>query len=459
MRISVIGTGYLGATHAACLAEMGFEVIGMDTDPAKVAALAEGRLPFHEPELPELLRKHVQSGRLKFTTSMAETAAFANVHFLAVGTPQAGTDGTADVSQIDGALRALLAHVDEDALVIGKSTVPVGTARRLASMAKKLAHPGATVELAWNPEFLREGYAVKDTLAPDRLVFGTDNGAGLPILRTVYATALAAGTPLVETDFETAELVKVAANAFLATKISFINAFAEITEVAGGDITTLADAIGMDERIGRRFLNAGVGFGGGCLPKDIRALQARTRELGLSQTMDFLSSVDAVNLRRRDKVVELVEAAIAGSGPRPKVAVLGASFKPESDDVRDSPALDVAARLHERGHAVSVFDPIARTSAAQRCPELHYPDTLDGAAAGADVVVLLTEWRQFRELEPAALDTLVRSRNIIDGRNVLDAGEWLDGGWNFWQLGRKPAEGSAGSPDATAELDVLAVRA
>ncbi|MBP2414029.1 UDPglucose 6-dehydrogenase [Arthrobacter stackebrandtii] len=459
MRISVIGTGYLGATHAACLAEMGFEVIGMDTDPAKVAALAEGRLPFHEPALPELLRKHVQSGRLRFTTSMAETAAFANVHFLAVGTPQASEDGTADVSQIDGALRALLAHVDQDALVIGKSTVPVGTARRLASMAKKLARPGTTVELAWNPEFLREGYAVKDTLAPDRLVFGTDSGTGLPILRNVYATALAAGTPLVETDFETAELVKVAANAFLATKISFINAFAEITEVAGGDITTLADAIGMDERIGRRFLNAGVGFGGGCLPKDIRALQARTRELGLGNTMDFLASVDALNLRRRDKVVELVELALTGSGARPQVAILGASFKPESDDVRDSPALDVAARLHERGFAVSVFDPIARHSAAQRRPELDYPETIEGAVAGADAVVLLTEWRQFRELVPGDLDALVRRRNIIDGRNVLDAAQWLDGGWNFWQLGRKPADGCAAVPAAAAGLDALAVRA
>ena len=456
MRITVIGTGYLGATHAACLAEIGFEVLGVDTDPAKVAALNAGRLPFHEPALPELLAKHVASGRLAFTTSMADAADFSDIHFLAVGTPQSGDDGHADMSQIDGAVRSLVAHSTRDALIIGKSTVPVGTARRLASMARKLAHPDTTVDVAWNPEFLREGYAVKDTLTPDRLVFGTEDPRALATLRAVYAQAIAAGTPVVETDFETAELVKVAANAFLATKISFINAFSEITEVAGGNIATLADAIGMDARIGRRFLNAGLGFGGGCLPKDIRALQARTRELGLDTTMDFLAAVDQVNLRRRDKVVDVVDSMLHAAGPGAKVAVLGASFKPESDDVRDSPALDVAERLDGLGYAVSVFDPVARDSARRRSPQLDYPETLEEAVSGAEMVLLLTEWGQFRSLQPGDLDSLVAGRRILDARNVLDAAHWIDAGWDMVQLGRKPEDTSASRAAAAVDMAVQA---
>ncbi|NVM94852.1 UDP-glucose dehydrogenase family protein [Arthrobacter wenxiniae] len=456
MRITVIGTGYLGATHAACLAEIGFEVLGIDTDAAKVAALNAGVLPFHEPDLPGLLRKHTESGRLRFSTSMEEAANFADVHFLAVGTPQSGHAGRADMSQIDGAFRSLLGQISHDALIIGKSTVPVGTARRLASMARKLGPTGAEIQVAWNPEFLREGYAVQDTLRPDRLVFGTDQPGPLGVLRSVYAQAIAAGTPVVETDFETAELVKVAANAFLATKISFINAFSEITETAGGDISTLADAIGMDARIGRRFLNAGLGFGGGCLPKDIRALQARTQELGLDLTMDFLSAVDQVNLRRRDKVVELVEQTLGGSDISAKVAVLGASFKPESDDVRDSPALDVAARLDGLGYEVCVYDPIAQESARRRCPQLEYPDTMEEAVAGAEMVLLLTEWQQFRTLQPADLDSLVSGRRILDGRNVLDAATWLDAGWQLMQLGRKTEPVTELATSATAANGVLA---
>lgn len=438
MRVTVIGTGYLGATHAACLAEIGFEVLGVDTDPSKIAALSAGSLPFHEPELPSLLRKHVVSGRLAFTTSMAEAANFADVHFLAVGTPQANTDGTADLSQIDEAVRSLMRYVSRDSLIIGKSTVPVGTARRLSNLVQSLACPGTEVHVAWNPEFLREGFAVQDTLEPDRLVFGTNNDSSLRTLHKVYEAAIAAGTPVIETDFETAELVKVAANAFLATKISFINAFSEITEVAGGDIQTLADAIGMDKRIGRRFLNAGVGFGGGCLPKDIRALQARTRELGLEQTLDFLAAVDHINLRRRDKAVEIVLQALATESFGGKVAILGASFKPESDDVRDSPALDVAARLKGFGFNVAVFDPIAQDSARRRFPQLDYPASLESAVSDAQMVVLLTEWQEFKSLKPADLAPLVSARRILDGRNVLDARVWMEAGWEVHQLGRRP---------------------
>ncbi|MGY3564823.1 UDP-glucose dehydrogenase family protein [Sinomonas sp. RB5] len=436
MRISVIGTGYLGATHAACMAELGFEVLGVDIDPAKIEALANGVLPFHEPALPALLRKHVATGQLRFTTSLEEAGAWADVHFIGVGTPQRAGEHAADLTFVEAAVRSLAESITKDALIVGKSTVPVGTARRLRELIDRHADGALRIGLAWNPEFLREGFAVRDTLSPDRLVFGVDNAEDEDLLRAVYADALAADTPLIVTDFETAELVKVAANAFLATKISFINAFAEITESVGGDIRTLADAIGYDARIGRRFLNAGVGFGGGCLPKDIRALQARASELGLDRTMRFLSEVDLINLRRRDRVVHLAETML---GPLlgKKVAVLGVAFKPDSDDVRDSPALDIAVRLFNSGADVAVYDPEGNANAAKRFPRLGYVDSLDAAVTDADLVLLLTEWNEFRQLKPADIVPLTEGRKIIDGRNVLDPAEWEHAGWDFAALGKR----------------------
>lgn len=461
-RLSVIGTGYLGATHAACMAELGFEVLGVDVDPEKIARLSRGEVPFHEPGLPELLRTHVESGRLRFTTDVAEAARWADVHFIGVGTPQKVGESGADLRYVDAAVASLAAAIDRDALIVGKSTVPVGTARRLAAMVRRVrAEAGlpGEVELAWNPEFLREGFAVKDTLTPDRLVIGTDGPRAEPVLRRVYARQLAADTPWISTDLETAELVKVAANAFLATKISFINAFSEITEAVGGDIGTLADAIGHDARIGRRFLNAGVGFGGGCLPKDIRALQARVSELGLDRTMRFLAEVDDINLRRRDRVVDLAvqvlsaardagrgEAAAyggktTGSGVEvlrgARIAVLGVTFKPDSDDVRDSPALDVANRLYTAGADVRVHDPEGNANAAARFPRLDYVDSLEEAVEGAELTLLLTEWQAFREMDPAAVGALVDARLLIDGRNVLDVAAWAEHGWTVVGLGHR----------------------
>ena len=461
-RLSVIGTGYLGATHAACMAELGFEVLGVDVDPAKIERLARGEVPFHEPGLPELLRTHVASGRLRFTTDVAEAARWADVHFIGVGTPQKVGETAADLSYVDAAVASLAAAIDRDALIVGKSTVPVGTARRLAELVRTVrAEAGlpGEVELAWNPEFLREGFAVKDTLTPDRLVVGVAGPRAEPLLREVYAAQLAADTPWICTDLETAELVKVAANAFLATKISFINAFSEITETVGGDIGTLADAIGLDTRIGRRFLNAGVGFGGGCLPKDIRALQARVSELGLDRTMRFLAEVDDINLRRRDRVVDLAvqmlsatHATEAGAsaprggkttGPaRPvlqgrRIAVLGVTFKPDSDDVRDSPALDVANRLFTAGADVRVYDPEGNANAAARFPRLDYVGSADAALEGAELVLLLTEWAEFRALDPEEAGRRVASRLLIDGRNVLDVGAWGEAGWTVVGLGHR----------------------
>lgn len=429
--ISVIGCGYLGAVHAASMAELGHDVVGIDVDESKIAALSAGSAPFFEPGLPELLERGISRGRLRFTTDTA-AARGAAVHFVAVGTPQRAGSDAADLRYVDAAFAGLVPHLAPGDLVVGKSTVPVGTAARLAADVE-----AAGARLVWNPEFLREGFAVADTLTPDRLVYGVrpgDDGA-VALLDEVYETALAAGTPRVVTDFATAELVKVAANAFLATKISFINAMAEVAEATGADVTQLADAIGYDARIGRRFLNAGLGFGGGCLPKDIRGFMARADELGVGSSLEFLRDVDAINLRRRDRVVDIAAEAL-GSLDGARIAVLGLAFKPDSDDVRDSPALDVAARLRSLGAHVRATDPEAIETSRRVRPELDYVATVEDAVRDADLVLLLTEWRAYRELTPSDLNGLVAARAIVDGRNVLDPAAWRAAGWTYWGMGR-----------------------
>ena len=430
MRMSVIGCGYLGAVHAAAMAELGHDVVGVDVDEAKIALLSAGKAPFFEPGLPGILASALASGRLRFTTDMAAVDD-ASVHFIAVGTPQTKDSYAADLTYVDAAVDALLPYIGEGDLVVGKSTVPVGTAARLAAV---VAPTGAS--LAWNPEFLREGYAVQDTISPDRLVYGIADPSSVDVLDEVYATALAAGAPRIVTDFATAELVKVAANAFLATKISFINAMAEIAEVTGADVTQLADAIGHDTRIGRRFLGAGVGFGGGCLPKDIRAFTARAEELGRGESVAFLKEVDAINLRRRQRVADLAVDALGGSVNGRKIAVLGVTFKPHSDDVRDSPALDVAVRLKGLGAEVVVTDPEGIDNARLRHPQLLYTSVAEEALRHADLVVLVTEWPQFTSLDPREVGELVRHRRVIDGRNALDPTAWKDAGFTYAGLGR-----------------------
>jgi UDPglucose 6-dehydrogenase len=435
MRISVIGCGYLGAVHAASMAHLGHDVVGIDVDEAKIASLAAGRAPFFEPGLPGVLQSAAATGRLRFTTDLAE-AEDADVHFVAVGTPQIADGDAADMRFVDAAFASLLDHVKPGDLIVGKSTVPVGTAARLAELIAG-KQPDAT--LAWNPEFLREGFAVKDTVSPDRLVYGVPDGeAGeraARLLDEVYASAVAAGTPVIVTDYATAELVKVSANAFLATKISFINAMAEIAEATGADVTKLADAIGHDARIGRRFLNAGVGFGGGCLPKDIRAFSARARELGRGEAVQFLDEVDKINLRRRTRVVELVREEAGGlAGVR--VGVLGLAFKPHSDDIRDSPALEIAMRLAEAGAIVTATDPEALENARRRAPGLSFAATSEEAVRDADVILLITEWPEFTELDPVAVGELVAHRTVIDGRNALDPASWRAAGWTYRGLGR-----------------------
>jgi len=436
LKLSVIGTGYLGATHAACMASLGFEVIGFDTEASKIDLLSKGKVPFYEPELEELLSEQIKSGRLTFTNNVADLAD-ADVHFICVGTPQIKNGNAADLTYVNSALESIAKYVKPGGLVVGKSTVPVGTATKLRNRLLEL-NPKA--DLAWNPEFLREGFAVEDTLRPNRLVVGVVNDSAEQILKEVYATNLKEKTPWVRADLPTAELVKVAANSFLATKISFINAMAEICEAAGGDVTVLAKAIGYDPRIGSRFLQAGIGFGGGCLPKDIRAFMARAEELGASQAVEFLKEIDAINLRARQRIIELVRKDLSDDLQGKKVAILGAAFKPDSDDVRDSPALDIAAQIQAAGATVTVHDPKAIANAQKRFPALDFADDVNTTLKDAEIVLHLTEWKIYREIDPVKVKSIVKTPIIIDGRNALDRELWQSAGWKFRALGRSHNE-------------------
>jgi UDPglucose 6-dehydrogenase len=435
MRMSVIGTGYLGAVHAACMAHLGHDVVACDTDASKIAKLSAGTSPFYEPGFDELLVAVLGTGRLRFTTSVQEAVSGASVHFVCVGTPQLPGSDAADVQYVDSAFSSVAANADADGLIVGKSTVPVGTAQRLAAQLAN-ASSSHRLELAWNPEFLREGKAIEDTLDPDRLVFGVTSEYAEKTLQEVYRSLLDAGTPHLTADLATSELVKVAANAFLATKISFINAMAEVCEVAGADVVTLSRALGYDDRIGPRFLNAGLGFGGGCLPKDIRAFSARAGELGASHALRFLHEVDKINIRRREKAVDVARAVVGGEFLGKSIAVLGAAFKPNSDDVRDSPALNVAAAMHLKGADVRVHDPKAIDNARARFPTLGYFGSAEEACRNADLIVLATEWQEYCTIDPVSFRSVVREPRLLDTRNAVDREYWSAAGWQVHGLGR-----------------------
>ena len=436
LKLSVIGTGYLGATHAACMSSLGFEVIGFDTEVSKIELLSKGQVPFYEPGLEELLEEQIKSGRLSFTTNI-NGLADCDVHFICVGTPQVKGGNSADLTYVNSALESIAKLVKAGGLVVGKSTVPVGTAARLRN---RLIELNPKADLAWNPEFLREGFAVEDTLKPNRLVVGVVNDSAENILKEVYASNLKESTPWVRADLPTSELVKVAANSFLATKISFINAMAEICEAADGDVTVLAKAIGYDPRIGSRFLQAGIGFGGGCLPKDIRAFMARAEELGAKQAVEFLKEIDAINLRARQRIIELVRKDLSDNLQGKKVAILGAAFKPDSDDVRDSPALDIAVQIQAAGAIVTVHDPKAIANAQKRFPVLNFSTEINDTLKDAEIVLHLTEWRIYREIDPVKVKSLVKNATMIDGRNALDRQLWRNAGWKFRALGRSNNE-------------------
>ncbi|MET3812132.1 UDP-glucose/GDP-mannose dehydrogenase family protein [Arthrobacter sp. UYEF3] len=451
--ITVIGTGYLGATHAVCMASLGLTVTGIDVDAGKISSLSQGHLPFFEPGLEELLRTALDSGRLTFTTDFA-AAAGADVHFLCIGTPQAPDSPAADLTFVYAGVRRLAPHLTHKCLIAGKSTVPIGTAQRLTALVQATAPAGKLAELAWNPEFLREGHAIEDTLHPDRLVFGVPSDWAREQLTACYTPIIDGGTPVIVTDLATAELVKVAANSFLATKISYINAMAEICEATGADVNHLASALSYDNRIGGRFLKPGLGFGGGCLPKDIRAFAHRAKELGVGQAVGFLREVDAINQRRRQRTVDLITEMAFGDLTAVRITVLGAAFKPDSDDIRDAPALDVARMLHQGGARVTVYDPKAMGNASKTYPELAYAPTLEKAVAGAEIVALLTEWDEFRRADPAVLGELVQLRNIVDGRHALDAAAYRAAGWDYRALGT-PTPSTTGGPVPT-QLPALA---
>jgi UDPglucose 6-dehydrogenase len=431
VRLTVFGMGYLGLTHAVCMAELGHEVLGVEVDQVKVAKLAVGEVPFYEPGLAELLKKHLDTGLLTITTSYQDAADWGELYFIAVGTPQKKGSSAADLRYVEAVIDDLAPLVRRDVLILGKSTVPVGTCAKLVERVRELDND-ADIEIAWNPEFLREGYAVQDTVSPDRIVLGrTEGGRAETLTREVYAAILKQDTPFIVTDPETAELVKVSANAFLATKISFINAIAEVCDAVGADVRAVADAIGYDARIGRRFLNAGLGFGGGCLPKDIRAFMARAGELGASEALTFLREVDNVNMRRRTRMVEVTRGACNGALLGANIAILGAAFKPNSDDVRDSPALNVAGQLQLQGASVTVYDPKAIENSRKVFPTLSYASSARDACENADVVLVLTEWSEFTEINPAELSAIVRRTTVIDGRLCLDREWWTKCGWRY----------------------------
>ncbi len=432
LKLSVVGTGYLGATHAAAMSSLGFEVIGLDVDQEKIAKLLKGQVPFYEPHLSELLTEQIASGRLRFTNNFSDIAD-CDVHFICVGTPQLPNSLAADLQFVNSSFASVAEVAKSGALLVGKSTVPVGTAESLRALVAKI---NPNLELAWNPEFLREGFAVEDTLRPNRLVVGVTSDNAEAILKEVYQKLLDNDVPWIRSDLPTAELVKVAANSFLATKISFINAMAEICEAAGGDVTVLAKAIGYDPRIGARFLQAGIGFGGGCLPKDIRAFMARSEELGAKQSLEFLREIDSINLRARQRMIDLVRTDIGTDLKGKKIAVLGAAFKPDSDDVRDSPALDIALQLHEAGADVLIHDPKAIEPAQKRHPQLKFTDSVQECVSDSEIVLHLTEWQIYRELDPVETKKIVKSAVFIDGRNVLNRDAWVKAGWKFRAPGR-----------------------
>ncbi len=423
----------MGATHAVAMAELGHEVIGIEANPDRLRDLQNGVIPFFEPGLDEALQKVIAAGNITFKPDHDLESLEADIHFLCVGTPQLPGSYAANTGYLRDAVKALAPFLREDAVVAGKSTVPVGTAQELTALLA--AEAGFAPHLAWNPEFLREGTALEDSLRPDRIVIGVNDARSEELLRQVYKSITDLGTPFLVIDIPTAELVKVAANSFLATKISFINAMAEVAEVAGADAVQLAEAIGYDERIGNKFLRNGIGFGGGCLPKDIRAFMARAEELGVGKAVEFLADIDAVNLRRRDRVVEIAQREL-GSLQGKKVVVLGAAFKPNSDDLRDSPSIAIADLLKKAGASVVVHDPISLANVNKQHPHLTTEQSVELAAKDADALVLATEWQEYRNLDPAAIGSLVKHKLLIEGRNALPVEKWQAAGWRVIALGR-----------------------
>ncbi|MFB6533088.1 UDP-glucose dehydrogenase family protein [Streptomyces noursei] len=437
MRVSVIGCGHLGIPHAAAMAELGHDVLGVDLDQAKVARLNAGECPIFEVGLPELLARHVASGRLRFTTDISEAAGFAELHFIGVGTPIDADGRSYDTAQVYGAIRKLAPHLDRPCTIVGKSTVTVGTTSQVTALAQRLAPAGDQVDVVWNPEFLREGHAVEDTLRPDRLIAGVSTTEGEKAIRAVYAKIIDAGVPIFVTDPQTAELAKGAANTYLGLKISYINAVADMCEAAGGDVAQIVDILGIDPRIGAGGMRPGIGYGGGCLPKDVRAFTASAQQLGVEHAAALLRAAEVINENRTAVALDLITRAL---GDRPivgsRITVWGAAFKPGTNDVRESPALALAQRLQQVGATVTIHDPQAVATAMVRNPEFDYVEDLTASVDAADIVVLATEWPEYRHVDPQALVQHPATPLLVDCRTTLEPEPWRAAAWTVHQLGR-----------------------
>ncbi|OGQ95480.1 MAG: UDP-glucose 6-dehydrogenase [Deltaproteobacteria bacterium RIFOXYD12_FULL_57_12] len=435
MKLAIIGTGYVGLVSGACFSEFGHEVICVDNNGDKIAALCQGQIPIYEPGLTELVVKNVTGGRLRFTTNLAEAVPRAEAVFIAVGTPSSRRgDGYADLSYIYSAARDIAPHISGYTVVVDKSTVPVGTARQVARVIREV-NPAAEFDVASNPEFLREGAAINDFMRPDRVVVGVDNDRAAAVLRGIYSPLYLIETPVVITTPETAELIKYAANAFLAVKISYINEMATICEAVGADGIALAKGIGLDGRIGKKFLHPGPGYGGSCFPKDTLALLRTVQEYGVSARI--VEAAVEVNAAQKARMVKKIRDALGGSETGKTIGVLGLTFKPETDDMRDAPALTILPALIEKGARIVAHDPQGMREAAKYLPEgVEFVDNPYAVCAGADALVLMTEWNQYRALDLGRIKSGMRNSVFIDLRNVYAPEQVRSAGFSYFGVGR-----------------------
>ena len=440
MRIAVIGSGYVGLVSGACFSEFGVEVACVDLDKAKIEGLKNGKMPIYEPGLDALVASNVAAKRLSFTTDLAGAVKVADAVFIAVGTPSRRGDGHADLSYVFGAAEEIARSLDGYTVVVTKSTVPVGTGRKVAEIIRK-TRPDAVFDVVSNPEFLREGSAIGDFMRPDRVVIGAETERAQAVMKELYRPLFLNETPILFTKIETAELTKYAANSFLATKISFINEIADLCEALGADVQDVAKGIGLDGRIGRKFLHAGPGYGGSCFPKDCLALVQTARDAGAP--ISIVEAVIGVNDARKDAMAHRVIHACGSSVAGKTLAVLGVTFKPNTDDMRDSPSLDIIPALQKAGAAIRAFDPEGMKEAAKMMDNVDFCTNAYETMEGADAIVLITEWNEFRALDLPRVKSLLRTPTVIDLRNIYKPEDMSEAGFYYVSIGRPAVEPSA----------------
>ncbi len=441
MHIVMFGTGYVGLVTGACFSQFGWNVVCVDQNELKIAGLKRGEMPIYEPGLDRLVTDNVQAGRLSFTTDAKAAVAAADAVFIAVGTPSRRGDGHADLSYVYAAAREIAESISGYTVVVTKSTVPVGTGREVSRIIRE-ARPDADYDVVSNPEFLREGSAISDFMRPDRVVIGTDGDRARALMRRLYRPLYLNETPIVFTSLESSELIKYAANCFLATKITFINQVADLCEKVGADVQDVARGIGLDGRIGNKFLHAGPGFGGSCFPKDCRALAYTARDA--KSPISIVDTVIAVNDARKPAMAEKIISACDGSVKGKTIAVLGVTFKPNTDDMREAPSLDILPKLQEQGAAVRAFDPVGMPEARKLIDGVEWCKDAYATMVDADALVILTEWNEFRALDLDRAAALMRSPVLVDLRNVYKPGEAVAAGFRFCSVGRAMVEPETG---------------